>query len=391
MQQPPGFETKGADHLVCKLHKSLYGLKQAPRTWFDKLKNTLIHMGFSYSKADNSLFLRFNDSSTIFLLVYVDDIIVAGSNEEELATFIRLLHKLFSLKDLGDLNYFLGIEVKSATDSLLLSQKKYIADLLKKSKMDEAKPLPTPMVSNLKLTSTDGDPITNGTEYRSIVGALQYITITRPEIAYSVNRVCQFMQNPLTVHWKAVKRILRYLKGTMDEGILIRRSKTLALTGYCDADWGNDLDNRRSTTGYCIYLGNSLVSWSSKKQPVISRSSTEAEYRSLANATSEVMWIQSLLGELKVELKQAPTLWCDNTSTISLSANPVLHSRTKHVELDLYFVREKVISKQLDVQHVPSIDQVADILTKPLSLQFFNRLKGKLNVSSLLQQTEQGK
>ena len=165
---------------MCKLHKSLYGLKQAPRAWFDKLKNTLIHMGFSYSKADNSLFLRFNDSSTIFLLVYVDDIIVAGSNEEELATFIRLLHKLFSLKDLGDLNYFLGIEVKSATDSLLLSQKKYIADLLKKSKMDEAKPLPTPMVSNLKLTSTDGDPITNGTEYRSIVGALQYITITRP-------------------------------------------------------------------------------------------------------------------------------------------------------------------------------------------------------------------
>ncbi|KAL5564579.1 hypothetical protein UlMin_027743 [Ulmus minor] len=220
MQQPPGFETKGADHMV-----------------------------------DNSLFLRFNGSSTIFLLVYVDDIIVAGSNEEELTCFIKVLNKLFSLKDHGDLNYFLGIEVKSATDSHLLSQKKYIANLLKKSKMDKAKPLPTPMVSNLKLTTTDGDPITNGTEYRSI---------------------------------KAVKRILRYLKGTMDEGILIRRSKTLALTGYCDANWGNDLDNRRSNTCYCIYLGNSLVSWSSKKQTVVSRSSTKAEYRSLANATSEI-------------------------------------------------------------------------------------------------------
>ncbi|KAL5572309.1 hypothetical protein UlMin_021906 [Ulmus minor] len=126
--------------------------------------------------------------------------------------------------------------------------------------MDEAKPLPTPMVSNLKLTTTDGDPITNGTEYRSIVGALQYITITRLEISYCVNRVCQFMQNPLDIHWKAVKRILRYLKGTMDEGILIRWSKTLTLTGYCNVDWGNDLDNRRSTTSYCIYLGNSLVS-----------------------------------------------------------------------------------------------------------------------------------
>ncbi|KAL5551297.1 hypothetical protein UlMin_001473 [Ulmus minor] len=169
--------------------------------------------------------------------------------------------------------------------------------------MDEAKPLPTPMVSNLKLTAINGDPITNGTEYRSIVGALQYITITRLETAYSVNQVCQFMQNPLDNHWKAIKRILRYLKGTMDEGIVMRRSKSLALTGYCDVDWGNDLDDKRSTTCYCIYLGNNLMSWSSKKQVVVSRSSTEAEYRSLANATLDIIWIQSLLGELRVDLK----------------------------------------------------------------------------------------
>ncbi|KAL5571072.1 hypothetical protein UlMin_020669 [Ulmus minor] len=153
--------------------------------------------------------------------------------------------------------------------------------------MDSAKSLSTPMISSLRLTSSKGDPIPNATEYRSIVGGLQYVTITQPKIAYSVNKVCQFMQNPLDLYWKAVKRILRYLKGTSEEGILLRRSETLNLIGFCDTDWGNDLCDRRSTTGYCIYLGRNIVSWSSKKQYVVSRSSIEAEYMSLANATSE--------------------------------------------------------------------------------------------------------
>ncbi|KAL5547151.1 hypothetical protein UlMin_006838 [Ulmus minor] len=174
--------------------------------------------------------------------------------------------------------------------------------------MDKSRPLPTPMVSNLKLTSNEGDPVPNATDYRSIVGGLQYVTITRPEIAYRVNKVCQFMQNLLDLHWKAVKRILRYLKGTSEEGILPRRSKTLNLTGFCDANWGNDLCDRRSTTDYCIFLGRNVVSWSSKKQAVVSRSSTEAEYQSLANATLELIWLQSLLSELKVEIRNPPVL-----------------------------------------------------------------------------------
>ncbi|KAL5564518.1 hypothetical protein UlMin_027682 [Ulmus minor] len=243
-------------------------------------------MGFKFSRADNSLFLKITDSSTLLILIYVDDIIVTGSNIEEIEKLITVLNNSFSLKDLGQLNYFLGIEVKTIAEGLHLSQKRYIKDLLIKSKMDNAKPLPTPMVSSLKLTASD--------------------------------------------------------------------------------DWGNDLCDRRSTTGYCFYLGNNVISWSSKKQHVVSRSSTEAEYRT----------------ELNVQVGNIPVLWCDNMSTISLSANPVLHSRTKHIELDLYFVREKVIAKEIEVNHVPSVDQVADVFTKPLSTQFFQRMKKKLTVTA---------
>lgn len=246
--------------------------------------------------------------------------------------------------------------------------------------MDNAKSLPTPMVSSLKLSATEGDSFEDATFYRSVVGALQYLTFTRPDIAYSVNKVCQFMHHPLHLHWKAVKRILRYLKGTLHYGIRLTATSKFSLTGYSDADWGNDINDRRPTSGFCWFLGSSPISWSSKKQPVVSRSSTEAEFRSLANATAEIIWLQSLMTELRIGPTATPVLWCDNLSTIALSANPVLHSRTKHFELDLFFLREKVLSHQISVRHVPSSDQIADVLTKPLSIISFPRFRAKLSV-----------
>ena len=197
-----------------------------------------------------------------------------------------------------------------------------------------------------KLSNIGSDPIGNPQLYWSVVGALQYVTITRPELAYSVNKVCQFMQNPLESHWKVVKRILRYLRGTLDHSLHLKRSMNLDIIGFCDADWASNPNDRRSTIDFCLYLGSNLISWNSKKQNIISRSNTEAEYRNLATLAAEVTWIQFLLTELQIPQGHVPVLWCDNLSTVLMSTNPILHARTKHIALDLYFVCEKVMKKE---------------------------------------------
>jgi histone deacetylase 1/2 len=386
MTQPPGFVSADSS-LVCKLNKALYGLKQAPRAWFERLRSALVKMQFVPSKCDPSLFTLHTSLHTIFLLVYVDDIIITGSSSDLIQQLIQKLHSEFALKDLGKLDYFLGIEVHhSNSGSLLLTQTKYIRDLLTKANMATANSIASPMASSTKLTKFGSNHVSDPTFFRSIVGGLQYVTVTRPEISYSVNKVCQFLSSPLEDHWKAVKRILRYLQGTLHHGLLIQPAPLntpLTLTGFCDADWASDPDDRRSTSGACIFLGPNLVSWWAKKQTLVARSSAEAEYRSLALVSAEILWMQSLLKELRIPIK-VPQILCDNLSAVSLAHNPVLHSRTKHMELDIFFVREKVINKSLIVTHVPAQDQWADVLTKPLSTPRFLHLRDKLRVFDTL-------
>jgi len=248
--------------------------------------------------------------------------------------------------------------------------------------MSGAKPISTPMAVSPALSKYDGDPLPDPFLFRSVVGALQYVTITRPDIAFAVNRVSQFMHNPTMSHWSAVKRILRYLKGSLQSGIHIRASSDLTLHAYSDSDWAGCPDDRKSTTGYLVFLGPNLISWSSKKQPTVSRSSTEAEYRSLAMASAELVWLQRLLHELKHPCSST-VLWCDNLGATFLASNPAFHARTKHIELDYHFVREKVADGSLRVQFICSQDQLADALTKPLSSFRFHQLKDKLTVTSV--------
>jgi histone deacetylase 1/2 len=232
---------------------------------------------------------------------------------------------------------------------------------------------------------TDGSPLgpEDITRYRSIVGALQYLTLTRPDISFSVNKVCQYLHAPTTAHWTAVKRILRYIHGTSRVGITFQRSSSTLLSAYSDADWAGDLDDRRSTGGFAIFFGPNLISWSARKQPTVSRSSTEAEYKALANATTELIWVEALVRELGVTLKEKPCLWCDNLGATYLSANPVFHARTKHIEIDFFFVRERVARKQLDIMFISSKDQIADGFTKPLCSKKLDEFKRNLNLSQV--------
>ena len=240
--------------------------------------------------------------------------------------------------------------------------------------------MPTPMVSSLKLSAHGDSAFPDPSLYRSVVGGLQYATITRPDIAYAVNKVAQFMHTPLESHWKAVKRILRYLGGSLHHGLRFHKVNDFRLLAFCDSDWGSDTDDRKSTSGFCIYLGSNLISWSSRKQHAVSRSSTEAEYRSMALALVEILWLQSLLSEMHIPCSSKPSIFCDNQGAVLLAANPVLHSKSKHFELDLYFVRDKLVQQQIHVQHIPSQDQIADILTKPLSASAFLKFRSKLRV-----------
>lgn len=383
MRQPPGYEEKSKPHYVCKLDKALYGLKQAPRAWYSRLSMKLQQLGFSPSKADTSLFFYRKGSVTIFVLVYVDDIIVASSSQDAVSSLLHDLKMDFALKDLGDLNYFLGIEVKKISDGLVLSQDKYTHDILKRMGMSTCKPAPTPLSTSEKLSVQEGSLLGPGdaTNYRSIVGALQYLTLTRPDIAFSVNKVCQFLHSPTLTHWSAVKRIIRYLRGTVGMGLKIQKSQSMLVSAFSDADWAGCVDDRRSTSGFAVFLGSNLISWSARKQATVSRSSTEAEYKALANATAEVIWVQTLLKELGIQCPSMARLWCDNLGATYLSANPIFHARTKHIEVYFHFVRERVAQKLLEVRFVSTNDQVADGFTKPLSVQKLREFQHNLNLS----------
>ncbi|KAM2276855.1 hypothetical protein ACFXTI_035234 [Malus domestica] len=256
MQQSPGFSDPTYPHHVCKLRKSLYGLKQAPRAWFDKLFAVLKSLGFHQSQSDASLFVL-QDGVPVIVLVYVDDILVTGSHTAACQRFIQKLSSVFPVKDLGPLHYFLGLEVQRSADGLFLHQSKYISDLLHKTRMDGAKPCLTPLGSH-KLDHT-GSLLPDPTEYRSIVGALQYLTWTRPDLSFAVNQVCQFMHAPREPHLQAAKRILRFLKATVSHGLWFKKG-IVHLTAYSDADWAGCPFDRRSTSGYCIFLGSNLIS-----------------------------------------------------------------------------------------------------------------------------------
>ena len=381
MDLPLGYHTKG-ENLVCKLKKSIYGLRQASRQWFHKFSSAIINAGFTQSKSDYSLFYTGSGDSYVALLVYVDDIIITSKDPAAITNVQLSLQNLFKLKVLGNLKYFLGLEIASSKEGICLSQRNYTLSLLEDTGFADSKPASLPMDPNLKLNTVDGEPLPDDGQYRRMIGRLLYLTISRPDIAFAVNKLSQYMSAPRSPHLDALHHLLRYLKTSPGQGLLFSASSPLSLKAYADADWGSCLDTRRSTTGHCVFLGDSLISWKSKKQHTVSRSSSEAEYRALASVTSEVLWVKALLKDFGVHIGST-LVFCDNNAAIHLASNPSFHERSKHIEIDCHFTRDRVQDGTLRLVHVRSEHQLADLLTKPVAAPLFKNLMCKLGVINI--------
>ncbi|KAF5477148.1 hypothetical protein F2P56_003820 [Juglans regia] len=287
MQIPPDYGD-GNGRKVCRLKKSLYGLKQALRQWYSKLSNFIIQQGFNQSKADYSLFTKSEGTSFIAILVCVDDIIVASNCVDAVNTLKVSLNDKFKIKDLGKLKYFLGLEVARSEEGIYVCQRKYALDILKDFGTIGSAPARIHLDQNLKLSKDQVELLADPTLYRRLIGRLLYLTISRPDLAYSIRLLCQFMDSPRVPIYMLLTKVLRYIKRAPGQGLLYSTKSELQLQGYCDSDWGSCPDTRRSVIGYCVFIGSSLVSWKSKRQNVVSRSSAEAEYRAMANLSCEL-------------------------------------------------------------------------------------------------------
>ncbi|RVW65068.1 Retrovirus-related Pol polyprotein from transposon RE1 [Vitis vinifera] len=323
--------------LVCRLRRSLYGLKQSPRAWFGRFSSVVQEFDM-----------------------------LCSSDQDDIQKLKQHLFTHFQTKNLGKLKYLLGIEIAQSSSGVVLSQRKYALDILKETGMLDCKPIDTPMDPNVKLVLGQGEPLGDPRRYRRLVGKLNYLTITRPDISFPVSVVSQFLQSPCDSHWDVVIRILQYIKSTPGQGVLYENKGHTQVVGYTDADWAGSPIDRRSTSGYCVFIGGNLISWKSKKQDVVARSSAEAKYRAMALTTCELIWLRHLLRELRFGKDEQMKLICNNQAALHIASNPVFHERTKHIEVDCHFIREKIASGCVATSFVNSNDQLADIFTKSL-------------------------
>lgn len=310
----------------------------------------------------------------MILLVYVDDIILAGNDSIRCTHFKSYLQGCFQIKDLGPLNYFLGIEVTRSAAGIFVNQQRYALEIIREHGLEDAKPAQTPIPQQHGLSSEIGDLLTDAGLYRRLIGRLIYLTNTRPDISYSVQVLSQFMQAPRVPHLNMAYCVLHYIKHTCSQGITFSKNNSLTLRAYSDSDWATCPTTRRSISGMIILMGDSPISWKSKKQQTVSLSSAEAEYRALAITTVELVWLRNLLKDMSHIVTDPITLYCDNQSAIHIATNPVFHERTKHIELDCHFIKEHVQKRLLQLQFVPSHNQLADLLTKGLSHKVFQSL-----------------
>ena len=386
MKQPEGFVVKGKEKMVCRLNKSIYGLKQSPRCWNAVLHEHLCKIGFTQSTSDPCIYT--SDGELTILAVFVDDILLATSSTSRLDEVKQAIARKFTVKDMGELKYFLGVTVDQKTNPAVigLCQSAYTRKLLQKFKMDGAKPVATPVDTSQKLVKADDDSeLFDKGLYQSAVGSLLYLAMwTRPDIAYAVGMVSKYCSKPSKEHWTAVKRIMHYLQGTVDYGLCYDKGSHSKCTGYSDADWAGDIDDRRSTSGYVFSMSGGAISWRSKRQTCVSLSTAEAEYIALASAAQEAVWLQRLLQDMKAVPSRPMIINEDNQSAIALTKNPQFHGRTKHVDIKFHYIREQVEQQNIKLVFCPSDNMMADFLTKGLTREKFCKNREMTGLKKLI-------
>lgn len=387
MHQPEGYMKtggEGVDTLVCRLKKSIYGLKQSPRCWNQAFKKVVKTLKLEQIQADPCVFVKSSDASVeTILAVYVDDLIIMTITSEEMDQIKSRLSQNFKMKDMGSLHYCLGVSVEQSEDGISLSQEQYIGKLLKRFGLEEANTATTPMDLSVKQVADDGlsKPV-DEVRYQSIVGSLLYAaTATRPDIAQAVGTMSKFNSRPTEAHLTGVKRILRYLKGTSHLSLQYKRMGKPEVTGFSDADWAGDMDDRHSTTGNVFMMAGGPISWLSQKQQVVALSTAEAEYIALSSASQEAIWLQQFLKDIGANCAQPLTIMEDNQGAIAMTKNPVGHKRTKHIDIRYHFVREQVQQGNLKIEYCSTKEMLADLFTKPLARGQFEYLRTKLGLN----------
>ena len=378
VEQPPGFiDPKYPDH-VYRLDKALYGLKQAPRAWYETLAQFLLESGFNRGAIDKTLFYLNHGKDLLLVQIYVDDIIFGSTNNKLCEKFSKLMQSRYQMSMMGEMSYFLGLQVKQTDEGIFINQSKYTRNLLTRFNMQDSSPATTPIATATKLDPDQGAEV-DVTHYRGMIGSLLYLTASRPDIMFATCLCARFQAKPREPHLIAVKRIFRYLKGTPSLGLWYARESDFGLCGYSDADFAGCKIDRKSTSGSCQFLGGRLVSWFSKKQKSISTSTAEAEYIAAGSCCAQIMWMRNQLLDYGLSYSKIP-IYCDNQSAIAMTGNPVQHSLTKHISIRYHFIREQVLEGTIELHFVPTDQQLADIFTKPLPEATFNKLVNELGM-----------
>jgi hypothetical protein len=379
VEQPPVIEDSEYTTHVYKLSKGLYGLKQAPRAWYECLRDFLITNGFKVGKVDPTLFTKTIAKDLFICKIYVDDIIFGSTIKSSCEEFSRIMIQKFEMSMMGELKYFLGFQIKQLQEGTFISQTKYIQDILKKFGMKNVKPIKTPMGTHGHLDLDTGGKSVDQKVYRSMIGSLLYLCVSRPDIMLFICMCARFQANPKEVHLRAVKRIMRYFAYTPKFGLWYPKGSTFNLIRYSNADYAGCKIDRNRTSRTCQFLGRLLVPWALKKQNSVALSTAEVEYIAAGHCCAQLLWMRKTLRHYGYKLSKV-SLLCDNESAISMADNPVEHSRTKHIDIQYHFLRDNQQKGDIEIAYVNTHNQLADIFTKPLDEKTFSKLRNELNI-----------